>query len=63
MPFTEADKQAMDMAAADAESDANTVADDAMQDVANWWKKWYPKAGHKRLARILLQYAHEESSQ
>lgn len=23
------------------------------QDVAAWWKKWYPVAGHKRLGRVL----------
>lgn len=25
--------------------------------VADWWQRWYKKAGHKRLGRILLQYA------
>lgn len=23
-------------------------------DVVGWWSKWYLKAGHKRLGRILL---------
>jgi len=23
----------------------------------NWWKKWYLKAGHKRLGRRLLEHA------
>lgn len=22
--------------------------------IAAWWEKWYPKAGHKRLAYILM---------
>ena len=22
--------------------------------IAEWWKKWYPTAGHKRLAYILM---------
>lgn len=22
--------------------------------IASWWKRWYLKAGHKRLARILM---------
>ena len=26
------------------------------QDVAKWLKKWYLKAGYKRLNRILMQY-------
>lgn len=25
------------------------------KDVAQWWKKWYMKAGHKRLGRVLVQ--------
>ena len=61
MAFTEEDRQAMDNAAADAENDAaENVPDEALQEVANWWKKWFLKAGHKRLARILLQYASKE---
>lgn len=60
MTFTEEDRQAMDNAAADAENDSNTVDDNSMQEVANWWKRWYLKAGHKRLARVLLQYAPKE---
>lgn len=61
MAFTEEDKQAMDSAAVDAENDAmENVPGDAMREVANWWQRWYMKAGHKRLARILLQYASKE---
>lgn len=62
MAFTQEDKDKMDMAAADAENDSNTVDDNSMQEVATWWRKWYIKAGHKRLARILLQYAPKEDS-
>ena len=25
--------------------------------VANWWKRWYVDAGHKRLGRVLLKHA------
>ena len=57
MPWTEADKQAMDNAATNAEQDLDNVENlEAFEIVANWWAKWYLKAGHKRLARILLQY-------
>ena len=55
--FTDADRQAMDHAAVDAENDLMALPDEALAAVAGWWKKWYPGAGHKRLARILLQYA------
>ena len=24
------------------------------KDVALWWKRWYMKAGHKRLGRVLV---------
>lgn len=70
MAFTEADKQAMDNAAVDAENDLSSLTpvitepivdgEEAIQFVANWWAKWYPTAGHKRLARILLQYKSKE---
>jgi len=27
------------------------------RDVAIWWKKWYMRAGHKRLGRMLVELA------
>lgn len=74
MAFTDEDRQAMDNAAADAENELNgmsdslepenaTITDATLAAVANWWKRWYPHAGHKRLARILLQYASKEGQQ
>ena len=63
MAFTEEDKQRMEVAAGEAEQDANdNVPDEALNQVANWWQKWYMYAGHKRLARILLQSASKEKS-
>jgi len=56
MSFSEADKKAMDGAAIEAANDLS-VSDEALAEVANWWNKWYLKAGHKRLARVLLQHA------
>lgn len=48
----------MDLAAKAAEAE---LADLNMTEpVANWWKRWYPKAGHRRLGRILLKYASRE---
>jgi hypothetical protein len=32
---------------------ANQVS--TARDVAAWWAAWYPKAGHKRLGRLLAQ--------
>ncbi|KKN53787.1 hypothetical protein LCGC14_0598800 [marine sediment metagenome] len=61
--FTQEDKQAMDDAAADAQNDLAEVGappEEALVSVANWWAKWYLKAGHKRLARVLLEYKTEE---
>lgn len=28
-----------------------------LKDVALWWKRFYLVAGHKRLARVLLEHA------
>lgn len=42
--------------AASPESDTNTELATA-KDIANWWVKWYPKAGHKRLGKLLTKYA------
>jgi len=62
MKFTEQDRQAMDNSVTDAENDLTNVDEDSLIMVANWWSKWYMYAGHKRLARILLQYARKELS-
>jgi len=62
MAFTEEDKKKMNEAAQEAEKELiNLMArHNTITGLANWWKKWYMKAGHKRLARILLQNAKEE---
>ena len=62
MAFTEQDKQAMDNAAVDAQNDLEDVSDEALVIVANWWRKWVSGAGHKRLGRVLLQYADKVKS-
>jgi len=54
--FSEEEKEKMDNAAVDAENDLEEVSEEALKAVADWWSKWYHKTGHKRLARILLQY-------
>ena len=47
----------MDAAALEAEKDLATVDSAAIQTVAAWWLKWYLKAGHKRLGRIMVKIA------
>ena len=57
MAFTEVDKQKMDDAAVDAQNDLENVSDEALAEVAAWWRKWFSKTGHKRLGRVLLEFA------
>lgn len=47
----------MDAAAVEAEKDLSTVDQAAVETVAAWWAKWYLKAGHKRLGRLLVKIA------
>jgi hypothetical protein len=48
-----------DAVAAKADLDIKTInaSGDGVKGVANWVKKWYLKAGYKRLARILIEVA------
>ena len=55
MPFDEAQMKQMDEAAEQAGIELETNIDHlSARDVAAWWAKWYMKAGHKRLGRILV---------
>lgn len=51
---------AMDQAAEEARSEFKEILAEsrnqynAIPKVGAWWTKWYLKAGHKRLARILM---------
>jgi hypothetical protein len=47
----------MDAAAEEAEKDLGTLDRAAIEVVATWWLKWYMKAGHKRLGRIMVKIA------
>ena len=47
----------MDAAAGEAEKDLATLDQAAVETVATWWSKWYMKAGHKRLGRIMVKLA------
>jgi hypothetical protein len=47
----------MDAAAGEAEKDLATLDQAAVETIAAWWSKWYMKAGHKRLGRIMVKLA------
>jgi hypothetical protein len=47
----------MDAAAREAERDLATIDQAAVETVAAWWLKWYMKAGHKRLGRMMVKVA------
>ncbi|MGA2783419.1 MAG: hypothetical protein ABSF09_01790 [Candidatus Bathyarchaeia archaeon] len=47
----------MDAAAGEAEKDLKTIDQAAVETIAAWWLKWYMKAGHKRLGRIMVKLA------
>jgi hypothetical protein len=47
----------MDAAAQEAEKELVTLDQTAVQTIAAWWSKWYMKAGHKRLGRIMVKLA------
>lgn len=59
MAFTDEDKERMDQATVEAEKDLDNVSNESLNEVAGWWRKHYMKAGHKRLARVLLQATKE----
>jgi len=59
------DSAKMDCTATDAQNDLmeeGAPSEEQLIAVANWWKKWFGKAGHKRLGRILLEYATNPSN-
>jgi len=55
MPVDDAAMKQMDEAAEQARIELDSNIDHlTARDVAAWWVKWYMKAGHKRLGRILV---------
>jgi hypothetical protein len=49
------DTEAMDEAADNAREELESLPEDAVKTIAKWWVKWYLKAGHKRLGRIMAE--------
>lgn len=47
----------MDEAAEAAEEKLKEISEEHILPLANWWRENYQKAGHKRLAKILLKHA------
>ena len=47
----------MDAAAEEAEKELATLDQAAVETVAAWWAKWFMKAGHKRLGRLMVKVA------
>jgi len=47
----------MDAAADEAAVELTGLDQTAVKLVASWMKRWYMKAGYKRLGRILTRYA------
>ncbi|KPK72844.1 hypothetical protein AMJ87_03530 [candidate division WOR_3 bacterium SM23_60] len=47
----------MDEAAEKAKADFNTLPEETRKLAAAWVRKWYLKAGYKRLGRFLVVYA------
>jgi hypothetical protein len=55
MAFDEAKAQQMDEAAQKAlEEIKEGITSWSANDLIKWWVRWYLKAGHKRLGRILV---------
>ncbi|MCK9293182.1 hypothetical protein M0P25_03845 [archaeon] len=47
----------MDEAALIAENELNMIPLEHIKSISIWWKKNYLKAGHKRLAKLLLAHS------
>jgi len=47
----------MDEAARQAKEDFDKLPEETKKTVAVWMRKWYLKAGYRRLGRIMVSYA------
>jgi hypothetical protein len=52
----------MDKAAALADEELKEISKEHVIAVADWWRKNYTKAGHKRLAKLLLVHSTKKES-
>lgn len=59
----EEDLRAMDEAAQRAKQELmKNIGDWGVKKVAEWWSRWYLKAGHKRLGRLMVELAEQKQS-
>ena len=49
----------MDNAANEAEKDLENIPNEVLLETARWVRKWYLKAGYKRLGKILVNIANQ----
>lgn len=56
MAMNEETLENMDKAAELAEEKLKEISQEHIIAIVNWWRTHYGKAGHKRLAKILLKY-------
>ena len=55
MPTNEEMMKQMDEAAEQAAVELDKNVDNwSAKDIISWWSRWYMKAGHKRLGRLLV---------
>jgi hypothetical protein len=52
----------MDEAAKQAKVEFDQLPDDVKKQAAAWLRKWYGKAGYKRLGRLLVAYTKEQEA-
>ena len=55
--MAEFNPEEMDRAAREAEDDLQNLTGEAVKSVSEWFAKWYLRAGHKRLGRVLVALA------
>jgi hypothetical protein len=63
MPANEEMMRQMDEAAEQAEIELDQNLDNWLaKDIISWWFKWYMRAGHKRLGRLLVARGKKRSN-
>jgi hypothetical protein len=55
--MTNESQQSMDNAANEAEQELENIPNDMILPVAQWFNKWYLRAGYKRLGKIMVGIA------
>lgn len=51
----------MDANAAEAAKELAVLREAGMVEISRWWKRWYGRAGHKRLGRLIMAQAPPET--